>query len=128
MRRGVALLVVTSLFLVGVLVGVLATHAFYAWQFQGPGGLVAVGVKVLANRLDRQLELTATQEKQVDAILDDTRRELLQVRHDTVPRLFAIRTRAFDRIDALLTAEQRLRLQRFRARNQRTVERLVGAW
>jgi hypothetical protein len=125
-RRPVALLVVTALFLAGVLVGVLATHAFYAYEIHRPGGLAALGVRMLGNSLDRQLRLSAEQKRQVDAILADTRNELQQVRHDTVPKLFAIRDRAFDRVNGVLTPQQRERLRRFRARHQ--AERLVGAW
>lgn len=128
MRKPVALLVVGALFLVGVLVGVVATHAFYAWQLHRPGGLAALGLHVLGNRLERQLDLSDEQEKEVDAILADTRRELMQVRHDTVPRLLAVRDRSFARIDALLTPEQRERLKQFRARHERRVEGLVGNW
>jgi Spy/CpxP family protein refolding chaperone len=45
-----------------------------------------------------------------------------------VPRLFAIRDRSFDRINAVLTPEQQAELRRFRARHQQRVERLVGEW
>jgi Spy/CpxP family protein refolding chaperone len=128
MRKPIAPLAVSALFLVGVLVGVVATHAFYAWQLRRPGGLAALGVHVLGNRLERQLDLSDEQERQVDAILADTRRELMQLRHDTVPRVLAIRDRSFARIDALLEPEQRARLKRFRARHERRVERLVGDW
>lgn len=128
MRRSVALLAVGALFLTGIFVGVLATHAFYAWQLQRPGGLASVGLRILGNRLDRQLDLTSEQERQVEIVLADTRAELEQLRHDTVPRMFAIRNHAFDRIHDILTPEQQERLQRFRARNQRNLERLVGSW
>jgi Spy/CpxP family protein refolding chaperone len=128
MRRPVALLAIGVLFLVGIAVGVLATHAFYAWQIHRPGGLAALGVEVLGNRLDRQLDLTGEQRRQLDAILADTRSELAQVRHETVPRVLAIRARAFDRLQTILTPEQQERLRRFRARNQRAFERLVGTW
>ena len=128
MRKPVALLAVGALFLAGVLVGVVATHSFYAWQLHRPGGLAALGLQVLGNRLERQLDLSDEQERQVDAILADTRRELMEVRRDTVPRLLAIRDRSFTRIDALLTPEQRARLRQFRARHDRKVERLVGDW
>jgi len=128
MTRPVALLAMSALFLTGVLAGVVGTHAFYAWQIHRPGGLADLGIRILGNSLDRQLDLTAEQERQVDAILGQTRREILQMRHENVPRLYGIRDRAFDRIHAVLTPEQQQRLRRFRARYQRTVERLVGDW
>jgi hypothetical protein len=128
MSRPLALLAVAALFLTGILAGVLGTHAFYAWQVHRPGGLAAVGLEILANRLDRQLGLTGDQERAVAAILADTRSELAQVRHETVPRVFAIRDRAFERIHGILTPEQQERLERFRARNRRSLERLLGSW
>lgn len=128
MRKGTALLAVAAIFLAGALVGVLATQAFWAWQIHRPGGLAALGVRILSARLDRQLDLTPDQRRQVDAILSDTRGELQQVRHESVPRLFAIRDRAFSRIDAVLTPAQRQRLAHFRERNTRNLERLFGNW
>jgi Spy/CpxP family protein refolding chaperone len=128
MTRPVALLAMGALFLTGVLAGVLGTHAFYAWHVHRPGGLADLGIRLLGNSLDRQLDLTSEQERKVDAILGDTRLEILQMRHENVPRLYAIRDRAFDRIHGVLTPAQQERLRRFRARYQRNVERLVGDW
>jgi hypothetical protein len=126
MSRTVALLAMTALLLAGVVVGVMGTHAFYAWQVHRPGGLAAFAVRLLGNSLDRQLDLSAEQKRQVDAILADTRGELQQVRRDTVPRLLAIRSRSLDRINAILTPPQQERLRRFRARRAHTLERLFG--
>jgi Spy/CpxP family protein refolding chaperone len=127
-RRATALLATTALFLAGIVVGVAATHAFYAWQIHRPGGLVGLGLRWLGGSLERRLDLDAAQQREVDAILAETRRELTAVRREMVPRLYAIRDRSFDRIAEVLTAEQRAELQRFRARHRRRVERLVGDW
>jgi hypothetical protein len=126
MKRSVALLAMTALFLSGVLVGVLGTHAFYAWEIRRPGGLAALGMRLLGNSLERQLDLSPAQRTQVEAILADTRGELQQVRRDTVPRMLAIRDRAFDRVARVLTPEQQQRLARFRARHARSLARLIG--
>ncbi|HEV8629671.1 MAG TPA: hypothetical protein VGV61_05085 [Thermoanaerobaculia bacterium] len=126
MSRTVALLAMTALFLAGVLVGVLGTHAFYAWQLHRPGGLASLGLRLLGNSLDRQLDLTAEQKKQADAILADTRGELQQVRRETVPRLLAIRARSLDRINGILTPAQQERMRRFRVRHAHNLERLLG--
>ena len=45
MRRSVALLAITAVLLAGVVVGVLATHAFYAWQLRRPGGLARLDAR-----------------------------------------------------------------------------------
>jgi Spy/CpxP family protein refolding chaperone len=127
-KRSMALLATTSLFLMGIAVGVLATHAFYAWQIHRPGGLASLGLRLLGGSLERELDLSAAQERQVDAILAETRVEMQQVRHDVVPRLFAIRARAFERIAGVLTPEQQEDLRRFRSRHESNVNRLVGDW
>ena len=128
MRRATALLAVAALFVVGVLVGVLATHAFYAHRLHQPGGLAAIGVGFLGSSLERELDLDAEQRRQVEAILGDMRGELREVRRDVVPRLYAIRDRAFDRVHQVLTPQQQARLQRSRVEHARRVERLVGPW
>jgi Spy/CpxP family protein refolding chaperone len=128
LRRSTALLVTVALFLAGVVVGVAATHAFWAWQMHRPGGLAGIGLRWLGGSLERRLDLSPAQQREVEAILVETRHELEQVRHDVLPRLFAVRDRAFDRIEEVLTDEQRRELQRFRARHQRRAERLVGDW
>ena len=128
MRRSTALLAVAALFLMGVLVGVLATHAFYAWQIHRPGGLASIGLRFLGSSLERRLDLTAEQEREVEAILADARLELQQVRREVVPRLFAIRSRTFDRVSAILTPAKQEELRRFRVRHEANVDRLVGEW
>ena len=128
MRRSTALLATGALFLMGVLVGVLATHAFYAWQIHRPGGLASLGLGMLASGLERNLDLDAAQQRQVAAILDETRSELLLVRRDVVPRLFAIRARTFDRVAAILDPEQQAALREFQRRHEAKVNRLVGEW
>lgn len=128
MRRSTALLATSALFLMGVIVGVLATHAFYAWQIHRPGGLASLGLGMLASGLERNLDLDADQERQVEAILADTRRELLQVRRDVVPRLFTIRSRTFDRVAEILEPEQQQALRAFQRRHEAKVNRLVGKW
>ena len=128
MRRSTALLATTALFLMGVLVGVLATHAFYAWQIHRPGGLATLAVRSLGSDLERHLDLSADQQRELQVILGNTRVELQQVRHEVVGRLFAIRARTFERVGAILTPEQQAELRRFRARREARVDRLVGEW
>src|SRR5690606_24789184 len=71
MTRTRAYLVVISLFLLGVMVGILATHAFYAHRVHRPGGLVELAMGVLAADLRRSLDLDAQQQAEVDLILAD---------------------------------------------------------
>src|SRR5947209_4547609 len=72
-----------------------------------PGGLAHLGSLWLARNLDRRLDLTADQRRQVDAILADTARDAAALRRDITPRLLEILDRTHRRIAAVLTPEQR---------------------
>lgn len=127
MKRSTALLAVTLLFLVGVAVGVLGTHLFYIHAARQPGGLAHLGSLWLARNLDRRLDLTADQRRQVDAILADTARDAAALRQDITPRLLAILDRTHRRIAAVLTPEQRRKFERFRHEHSDHIRGLLGA-
>ena len=126
MKRPVALLAVTALFLAGIVVGVLGTHVFYAHTLRRPGGLADVGLRFLAADLGRRLDLTAAQRAEVDRILDDTRTELERSRARLLPELRSTMTATQERIAALLTPEQREEFERFRRAQAERVRRFLG--
>lgn len=126
MKRTTALLAVAVLFLVGVLVGVLGTHLFYLHEIRQPGGLASLGTRWLARSLDRRLDLTAEQRKQVDAILADTAREASGLRRQMTPRMLEIFERSRRRISAVLTPDQREKFERFRREHGERARRLIG--
>jgi len=124
-KRSTALVAVVALFLVGVLVGILGTHLFYLRQLRHPGGMAALGNRFLANSLDRRLDLTPEQRRQVDAILADASREAGAVRREMMPRILEILDRSHRRIAAVLTPEQRQELERFRRQRGDRFRRLL---
>ncbi len=126
MKRSTALLAVAVLFLVGVAVGVLGTHLFYIHEARQPGGLAHLGSLWLARNLDRRLDLTADQRRQVDAILADTARDAAALRQDITPRLLEILDRTHRRIAAVLTPEQRKKFERFRHEHSDHIRGLLG--
>ncbi|HBL25348.1 MAG TPA: hypothetical protein DD490_00760 [Acidobacteria bacterium] len=125
MKRSTALAAVAGLFLVGVLVGILGTHLFYLRQLRQPGGMATLGNRFLAAGLDRRLDLTAEQRRQVDAILADAAREAREVRREMMPRVVEILDRSHHRLSAVLTPEQRQELERFRRQRGDRVRRLL---
>lgn len=125
MKRSTALLAVAALFLVGILVGVLGTHLFYLRQLRQPGGMAALGNRFLAADLDRRLDLSREQRRQVDAILADAAREAGAVRREMMPRVLEILDRSQRRIAAVLTPEQQEELARFRRRRGDRLRKLL---
>jgi Spy/CpxP family protein refolding chaperone len=127
MKRRTALLAVLALFLSGVLVGVVATHGFYLYKVRQPGGLGELGSRVVAWELRQRLDLTAEQEREIDAILAETRREGLAIRQRTIADVMALLERNHARLAAVLTPAQREEFERFRLRHRRLVEGLFSS-
>ena len=122
MRRSTALTATVALFLVGVLVGVAATHAFYLSRMREPGGLAALGLRLLSWELRWRLHLTPAQRAEVDHILADTRGEGLELRREMVPRVLDLMHRSRDRIVAVLDPEQRAIFLGFNRKHQKLIE------
>ena len=114
MKRLTAVLAIAALFAVGVLVGVLGTHAFYLHELHQPGGLAAFGTRLLARDLKHRLDLDEHQQAEVETILRDTGAESAALRRDVMPRVLAILDHAHARIDAVLTPAQRAEFERYR--------------
>jgi len=125
-KRSTALLAATALFLVGILVGVLGTHLFYFHEMRQPGGLARLGSRLVLANLDRELDLTAEQRRAVEGILAETRNEFADIRREATPRVLAVLDRSHDRIAGLLTAEQRAKFERIRARRRALFERYLA--
>ncbi|MEA2693788.1 MAG: hypothetical protein QOJ16_3175 [Acidobacteriota bacterium] len=123
MRRATAIAAILALFVAGVLVGVLGTHAFYLHELRQPGGLAAFGTRLLARDLKHRLDLDSRQEAQVEQILTATRAESAALRRETMPRVLAILDRAHARIDAVLTPEQRAEFERYQRRHRYRLHR-----
>jgi hypothetical protein len=125
-RRATAVAAILALFLAGVLVGVLGTHAFYLRQLHQPGGLAALGTRILARDLQRRLDLDSRQQQELQRILADARAESAGLRREVMPRVFAILDRASTRINTMLTPEQRAEFQRYRTRHRHRLHGLFA--
>lgn len=126
MRRSTAVAAVAGLFLLGILVGVLGTHLFYLRQIRQPGGLAELGGRIVANNLDRRLDLTVEQRREIDRILADTSREAAALRREMMPRMLEILERSQRRVAAALTPAQRKEFESFRRENASKVRRLIA--
>jgi hypothetical protein len=107
--REAALLVIV-VFLLGALVGGLATHV---WSIHASVRGIPHGPDQLVEQLSRELQFSPDQLKQVTAIVDET--------HSQVRTLYApldgqrdqIRQQARERIRAVLTPDQKVRFEEF---------------
>lgn len=114
-NRTVAVGLVALLFVLGIVVGVLGTHLFYAHRLRQPGALADVLVNAAAARATDRLDLRPDQREQLDGILETTRRDLQTLREDLVDRLRAIRARDIARLVEILDGDQRRRLEQLHA-------------
>jgi len=126
-RRTSAALAILSVFVVGIVVGVFATHLFYLRHLREPGGLVGWGAHLYVADLKRDLDLTAEQAKQVDAILLDTRKEALTVRRKIMPEMTVVLQKSRQRIEAILSPEQRVEFAKIRERRLARFRHWMGA-
>jgi Spy/CpxP family protein refolding chaperone len=90
---------VLVVFLLGLVVGALTMHLYRVRHKPSPG-------PQLVGQAIRELNLTAEQQAQVEAILDDTRNQLRQVRRDSQPKVSEIRRQARQRLQGVLTPQQ----------------------
>lgn len=126
MKRHLALVYVAGLFLLGILVGALAMHLYYAVgspahpRFPGPGRAHRPD---FSQRLERELDLTPEQARRIDAILAESRAEGEALHAEMLPRVREQMERTRARIAEVLTPEQRDRFEelnrRFRGRAER---------
>ena len=125
MKRFTAVSAVLAVFILGALVGALGTHLFYVHQFRHPGFLSAFGTHWIAADLHRRLDLTADQQSRVDAILADARRESRELRHQMAPRIEQLIETTRQRIEQVLTPEQRKEFERYHAERKEHIRRLM---
>jgi Spy/CpxP family protein refolding chaperone len=116
MRRPAAIGVVVALFLVGVAVGVLGANlvAHHRGQRSGGGG-AGGGGRMPAAELQRRLDLSPDQRRQVEAILADSHHEAQVPWNEFRARLMQIVEAANDRIEKILTPAQKPEFLRYRA-------------
>ena len=94
-------------FALGILVGALGANLYHR---RGPANQNAARREAFAQAL-KQLNLNSEQQTKVDAILEDTRSQLRDVRKEESPKVSDIRKKTRERLQSVLTPEQWRQLQ-----------------
>lgn len=126
MKRWQALAALAGLFVVGVVSGSLGAHLYYARALDRPPGPPPLFDRPMGPRLERHLELTPEQRKQLREILDESRREAEAMRRELAPRMREVMTRSERRIREILTPQQQERFDELRRRQRRRSDRFFG--
>lgn len=124
MKRPMAVVAVMALFLVGIVIGILATHMFYARQLRRPGGPPMVASRFYAGMLERNLELSPEQRSEIDGILERSHERAQELRHEMGPRVRSLMESTTEEIEAVLSPEQQEDFERMRERHRRPLEHL----
>jgi Spy/CpxP family protein refolding chaperone len=93
---------VVVIFVVGFVAGALALNIYRGQQWSPSRALGRDGFEQMLDKLN----LSAEQRTQVDAIFDDARTELTQVRTESAPKFREVRERTDERLRAVLTPDQ----------------------
>lgn len=114
MTRWTAVALLAAVFLLGVVVGGLGSELLHqrriaAWHHGGAG---PPGFGFLGHRLERRLELSPRQSRQVEEILGRARHDLGEMRREVGPRIHRRMKEARAEIEGVLTPEQREELRR----------------
>ncbi len=122
MKRASAVLVVLAILIAGFLIGVLATHLFYAQRFEHAGSFSMMASDFFAARLERELDLTEEQRDAIGTILDEAHEAAEALRTDIRPRVGRLMMDATERISGVLTDDQQRRFEELRARHRGRAE------
>lgn len=126
MKRGAALGLVVGLFLLGGVVGALTTHLIYARQAPPPEEPTLLRPPPFLRHLERRLELDAEQRQEIGSILEDSHRRMEAVRREAAPEMRSIYRDTTERIETVLTPEQRDTWREMRSRRSARWERFLG--
>jgi len=126
-KRSLALVSVAGLFLLGILIGALGMHLYYATKFPGPPGFGPRGHRpggpFMGERLERELGLSVEQKQRIDEIIRESRVEGEALREEMFPRVHAQMERTRERIMEVLTPEQREKFEELRHRHRGRADR-----
>jgi len=110
-KRTAALAAVLALFLVGVVVGVLGTHLYYAHRLGRPGAPQGMIARSFEEHIARELQLTDEQRGRMAAILREGHDEAERIRAELSPRVREHMRSVHERLLEILTPEQRRRFE-----------------
>jgi len=113
---------VAGLFVVGVLVGVLGTHLYYAHLLQDPGVPERLGARRLISLIERELDLSSDQLASIEEILRESRAEGRAIHEDLLPRVQEHLEDTKMRISEVLTPEQREKFEELHRLHRRSSE------
>lgn len=125
MRHVAAVAAVLALFVLGIIAGGLATHLFYAKQLRHPGPPPRMASRFVEQFLLRGLDLSGEQERQIQEILQRTRRQAAELRQELRPKVHELMEEAIREIEQVLTPEQRQAFARMRQRQRRRTEQFL---
>jgi len=126
-KRSIAILSVIGLFVIGILIGSLGTHLYYAHRLLQPGGPPGMGGKIFVDRLMARLDLTPGQRREIERILKDSHVRAEAFRASMAPRVRALMEETHERVLAVLTPEQREVFEEMsRTHHQRAREWFLG--
>jgi hypothetical protein len=109
-----ARLIVLAVFVIGFAAGALSMNLYDRFSSQGPDKDGSRhGPNYLLTKMDRNLDLSDEQEKEVGAILEEANQKYTEIRRDMQPRIKeyeprfeSIRLQSRDRIRAVLKPDQ----------------------
>lgn len=110
---------IVIIFLLGALAGSAATGIFFKRNVEQVlrGGSKAAS-ELVAKRLSKALKLDAAQRSQLDQIVDEARKEMIDVRRQIRPQIRDILNRAQDKVNVMLTPDQREKFQKIIAKRR----------
>ena len=124
MKRSIAIVYVLGLFLLGIVVGALGMHVVDAHFLRPalPAGPLGHGEPrgpfSHFEAVAAELGLDESQQKKIQEILTDSRHEAHQVHEEMLPRVHDLVAQTQERVNELLTPEQRVRLDELLARHR----------
>ena len=125
MKRSLALISVAGLFLLGIVIGAMGMHLYDAQHsYPGPPRDGARHESRL-NRLDQLLDLTPEQKTRIDEIRKESRVEAEALHEAMLPQVREHMERTRQRIEEVLTPEQREKFNELAQQHRARFERFV---
>jgi Spy/CpxP family protein refolding chaperone len=110
-NRTRALAAIVAVLLIGCILGVAGYHFFQRGSHERTAFTSADRISGHTGRLADQLQLTREQEKQLNVILEDSKRQIETGRKELDSKLQEIRSKTNERITAILNDGQRQKFQ-----------------
>jgi len=123
MSRAWALVSILALFLAGVSIGALGMHLYQERSERGPQAPFPGPPRAFMRQLESRLELTPEQRRKIAAIRRESWRESESLRRELRPRIQEHMEATREKVLAVLTPEQRERLERLLRDDPRALHR-----